>query len=276
MADIMAQPGFGLSRPASRQDIISALLNDYGNSFGRDDASPTVYSPVPAMKELPPPPPPRSDSLGSKLLLPAVQHMNRKFQLRVEEDTPLSPCSQRTASPLPKPRKRIVSRSLSRECKPPSLKLVISNGTTATIPPTPVSPVPELHSAQPCHNKDLPPPPPAKSERRNTRQAPMGNELSKNAKERDLARNDSLLSQGQTQASSEDSTQTVGASQPIKRRALPEAAVKKLKSLAELGHGPKGRIGGLLDGASTSRKDSVDRQAQDANASNVTDRKSVV
>jgi len=98
----------------------------------------------------------------------------------------------------------------------------------------------------------------------------MGNELSKNAKERDLARNDSLLSQGQTQASSEDSTQTVGASQPIKRRALPEAAVKKLKSLAELGHGPKGRIGGLLDGASTSRKDSVDRQAQDANASNVT------
>lgn len=82
MADIMAQPGFGLSRPASRQDIISALLNDYGNSFGRDDASPTVYSPVPAMKELPPPPPPRSDSLGSKLLLPAVQHMNRKFQLR--------------------------------------------------------------------------------------------------------------------------------------------------------------------------------------------------
>lgn len=84
MADTMAQQSYGLlTRPTSRQDIISALLNDYGNSFGRDDASPTAYSPVPAMKELPPPPQPsRADSIRSKSLLSAVQRMNMKFQLR--------------------------------------------------------------------------------------------------------------------------------------------------------------------------------------------------
>lgn len=83
MAQVMSQQGFGLSVPGSRQDVISALLNDYGNSFGRGDSSPSAYSPVPADKELPPPPP-RSDSLDKPL--PAVQRaeqrMSMKFQLR--------------------------------------------------------------------------------------------------------------------------------------------------------------------------------------------------
>jgi hypothetical protein len=86
MAEVMAQQGFGLGVPASRQDVVSALLNDYGNSFGRDDASsPSAFSPVPADKELPPPPPPRSDGMRNKPL-PAVQRaeqrMSAKFQLR--------------------------------------------------------------------------------------------------------------------------------------------------------------------------------------------------
>lgn len=83
MAEVMSQQGFGLSVPGSRQDVISALLNDYGNSFGRGDVSSSSYSPVLADKELPPPPP-RSDSLDKPL--PAVQRaeqrMSMKFQLR--------------------------------------------------------------------------------------------------------------------------------------------------------------------------------------------------
>jgi hypothetical protein len=69
-----------LNAPSSRQDIVSALLNDYGNSFGYGDASPSAYSPVPALKELPTLPP-RSNSIIRKPL-PAVQRMNMKFQLR--------------------------------------------------------------------------------------------------------------------------------------------------------------------------------------------------
>ena len=83
MTDVMAQRGL-LSAPASRQDIVSALLNDYGNSFGRGDASPSAYSPVPADKELPPPPP-RSDSIARKPL-PAALRMQAKFQLRGKQE----------------------------------------------------------------------------------------------------------------------------------------------------------------------------------------------
>jgi hypothetical protein len=82
MTDVMAQQGYGLSVPNSRQDVISALLNEYSTSFGRGDGA-SALSPVPADKELPPPP--RSDSLKNKPL-PAVQRaeqrMSMKFQLR--------------------------------------------------------------------------------------------------------------------------------------------------------------------------------------------------
>lgn len=83
----MAQQGYGLTVPSSRQDVISALLNEYGNSFGRGDG-PSALSPVPTEKELPAPPP-RSDSLRNKPL-PAVQRaeqrMSMKFQLRGEHE----------------------------------------------------------------------------------------------------------------------------------------------------------------------------------------------
>lgn len=254
MADIMAQPGLGLTAPTSRQDIISALLNDYGNSFGRGDASSSdYYSPVPALKELPlpPPPPPRSDSIKiDRKPLPAVQRMNMKFQLR-DEDGPSSPDSP--DSPATKPTRRIVSRSLSREGKPPSLKLTISNGTTATIPPTPVQPSQVLPSSQSVQDKELPPPPPEKSERRHPGPVTMGSDFSQFGK--DLGRNDSLLSN--TQVSNETSN-SVEASPVVKRKALPENVVKRFKSLAELGKGPRGGKGGPLPRTSASSKASVD------------------
>jgi hypothetical protein len=68
--------------PSSRQDIVSALLSDYGNSFEPGDTSPSLYSPALANKELPlPPPPPRSDSIVRKPV-PASERMDAKFQLR--------------------------------------------------------------------------------------------------------------------------------------------------------------------------------------------------
>jgi hypothetical protein len=82
----VARQNIGLSAPQSRQDIVSALLNQYGSSFASDGTSPSgsTFSPVPADKELPPPPP-SSDSMRNKPL-PAVQRaeqrMSTKFQLR--------------------------------------------------------------------------------------------------------------------------------------------------------------------------------------------------
>lgn len=73
MTEVMAT-GLSLNAPSSRQDIVSALLDGYGNSFGRDDDSPYALSPVPALKELPPPPPGSND----KSLPPVMM----RFQLR--------------------------------------------------------------------------------------------------------------------------------------------------------------------------------------------------
>lgn len=117
-----------------------------------------------------------------------------------------------------------MSRSLSRGSRPASLKLTISNGSTATVPspsafPLPSQSIPSSVSAV----EDLPPPPPPKSDRREE----MGGRVSKQARER----NDSLLSQ----AKSSDASSPV-----VKRKAVPEA-VKAFKSLAELGNGPRGR-----------------------------------
>ncbi|EMD65472.1 hypothetical protein GGP41_010357 [Bipolaris sorokiniana] len=219
MSDIITQHTLAIT-PSSRQDIVSALLSDYGNSFEPDGKSPSVYSPTSATKELPPPPP-RSDSIARKPV-PASERMDAKFQLRDDQDAPLSPSSSVGGSP--QPRKRIVSRSLSRGSRPASLKLTISNGSTATVPspsafPLPSQSIPSSVSAV----EDLPPPPPPKSDRREE----MGGRVSKQARER----NDSLLSQ----AKSSDASSPV-----VKRKAVPEA-VKAFKSLAELGNGPRGR-----------------------------------
>lgn len=74
-AEVVArlQPALGLSAPASRQDVISALLNEYGNSFGGDDELSYNWSSGPAFKELPPPPPGSSEKPSP---------MSMRFQLR--------------------------------------------------------------------------------------------------------------------------------------------------------------------------------------------------
>lgn len=83
MSDYMTQQGLALP-PSSRQDIVSALLNDYGNSFDEDTRSPYKMSPVPAFKELPPPPPEdvRARKYSNERASPAFQKMNTPFQLR--------------------------------------------------------------------------------------------------------------------------------------------------------------------------------------------------
>jgi hypothetical protein len=77
----------------------------------------------------------------------------------------------------------------------------------------------------------------------------MGNKHSKNAS--DLARSDSLLSPGGP-----------ADGMVVKRDELPEASVKKFKSLAELGGGPRGRKGGPLPSAPAPREISVDSQVE--------------
>ncbi|KAF1842345.1 uncharacterized protein K460DRAFT_182643 [Cucurbitaria berberidis CBS 394.84] len=267
MTDVMAQQGFGLNAPSSRQDVVSALLNDYGNSFGHGDTSPLEYSPVPALKELPPPPPSQGDDLRDKPL-PAVQRMGMKFQLRVHEDAPLSPNGLRKDSLEQQPQRRIVSRSLSRGAKPASLKLTISNGSTATVPSTPALPAlpRNFPSSGPPEEKDLPPPPPEKSIRRKSvKQATMGQDQSKSGQH--LARSDSLLSQGETNATAHLSSEVVDAPPVIKRKAVPIMAVKKFMSLAELGNRPRGGKGGSIPPTSEPREAGVDNQASNLSSS---------
>lgn len=179
----------------------------------------------------------------------------------------MSPQSPQSGASTPRSKKRIVSRSLSRDSKPPSLKLVISNGTTATIPVTPALPVPTrtLPSSQPPADKELPPPPPAKSERRNTQLGPMGNQHSRSAKE--LARNDSLLSQSEAKVTSNRTSGTIDASPVVRRKAVPEPTLTRFKSLAELGQGPRGGKGGPMPPTSAPRKASVDSATTDVGTS---------
>ncbi|KAH7126754.1 hypothetical protein B0J11DRAFT_285406 [Dendryphion nanum] len=216
MASIISQPGLGLTAPSSRQDIISALLNDYGNSFGADTSPYSSYSPNPALKELPPPPPKDDGKPLSGLMM--------RFQLRVDEpQSPFSPFEERKASPT-----KIVYRSMSRNSKPPSLKLLKSNGATAIIPQSQAPPAPakDIYSSlNSIQDRPLPPPPPPKSERR---QSSMGNGTSK------PERRDSKDPQD---SRSIDSSASVSVP-PVKRKPVPAA---KGFSLADLGAGPRGR-----------------------------------
>jgi hypothetical protein len=79
----------------------------------------------------------------------------------------------------------------------------------------------------------------------------MGNKLSKAEKE--LARNDSLLSQ-------DGNKEDAAAPPAVKRKALADQGLKKFKSLAELGNGPRGRKGAPELHTSAPRKASVDGQ----------------
>lgn len=85
----------------------------------------------------------------------------------------------------------------------------------------------------------------------------MGLQQSKS--QRDLARNDSLLSQGETASSQPDGPAAVEAAPVVKRKALPEP-VKRFKSLAELGTARRGGKGGPLPATSAPRKPSVESQ----------------
>jgi hypothetical protein len=77
----------------------------------------------------------------------------------------------------------------------------------------------------------------------------------------DLARNDSLLSQGETKSALNERPGTVEAVPAVKRKALPAPAAKKFMSLAQLGTGPRGGKGGPLPPTSAPRKKSVDSEA---------------
>jgi hypothetical protein len=91
----------------------------------------------------------------------------------------------------------------------------------------------------------------------------MGQHHSKSAS--DLARNDSLLSNGtpgESEPKQSENPATVESAPAVKRKALAEPAAKKFRSLAELGTGPRGGKGGPLPAlpASAPRKNSVDSQ----------------
>lgn len=137
------------------------------------------------------------------------------------------------------PRARITSRSLSRSGTPPSLKLYVSNGATAHVPPTPMvyPQAKTLPSSIAPGNKDLPPPPPERSVKRKELQAATkGHQHSKS----ELERNDSFHSQSEGRTSSQDPSETADAAPPVKRKAVPGAGVKKFVSLLELNNGPRG------------------------------------
>jgi hypothetical protein len=143
--------------------------------------------------------------------------------------------------------KAIVSKRLTRSSKPPSLKLTVSNGSTAIVPPTPSlafrsSPTP---ISQPkVEEKSLPPPPPPeKSKRRQQHESSMS---STSSVERP-PRKDSLESQ---------TSEAAGA---VKRKPVP-----KFTSLAQLGNGPRGGKGGPLPPVPRSRKQSFDDEKEQA------------
>jgi hypothetical protein len=78
----------------------------------------------------------------------------------------------------------------------------------------------------------------------------------------DLARNDSLLSQGESRDPTETSPETT--SPVVRRKAVPDQGLKKFKSLAELGNGPRGRKGAPMPPTSVPRDISVESQRSDA------------
>ncbi|KAF2632559.1 hypothetical protein BU25DRAFT_417183 [Macroventuria anomochaeta] len=238
MTEVMAQQGVTLAAPSSRHDVVSELLDNYtcGDSYDAEDVSPKS-SLAPAFKELPSPPP-RTDSLRDPKAK-AIQRMHTKFQLREDDDSSISSHGSRNGSLDQTPRTRITSRSLSRSGTPPSLKLFVSNGATAHIPPTPIvyAPVKPLPSSVVPDTKELPPPPPERSiKRKEVQAAVMGHKPSKS----ELERNDSFHSQSEGRSSIMGQSETAAAAPPVKRKAVPGAGVKKFVSLLELHNRPRG------------------------------------
>ncbi|KAJ4992734.1 hypothetical protein SVAN01_01780 [Stagonosporopsis vannaccii] len=237
MTEVMNQHAAALTASSSRQDVVSELLDDYTyeDAYDVEDASPQS-SLAPAFKELPPPPP-RTDSLRDAKA-EAIQRMNTKFQLREDDSSSVSSSGSRNGSIDQTPRTRITSRSLSRSGTPPSLKLFVSNGATAYIPPTPVvyPAVKPLPSSVILDSKELPPPPPERSiKRKELQTSAMGHKPSKS----ELERNDSFHSQKDSKGSDVGDAD-VAAAPSVKRKAVPESGVRKFVSLLELNNGPRG------------------------------------
>lgn len=145
----------------------------------------------------------------------------------------------------------IVSRSITRSSKPPSLKLLGSNGATALVS-TPLAPQAPAKDRRPSttttiqqslDERPLPPPPPEKSIRRKSIKKPgatMGNIASK-LDRRDSKEPEKSVDAKDEQRSSQTS-QTSQASQATKRKPLPGSnLMKKFPSLADLKNGPRGR-----------------------------------
>ncbi|KAF2643407.1 hypothetical protein P280DRAFT_478180 [Massarina eburnea CBS 473.64] len=245
MTTAMSQQGLEL--PSSRQDIVSALLNDYG-SFDDDDASLySVYSPAAA----PPKTPERERESSDRKSIPYED----RFQLRVV-DEPASPDSPDSSySSTDSQTSRIKYRSISRDSKPPSLSLFASNGSTAKVPPSSVpssgtlnrvTSLPRTPRGEEAagSQKSLPPPPPEKLARRQQQQqeTPMGNQVSVNR----LPRKDSLQSQERNNMDE--------AAEPVKRKPIPS----KIMSLLDLKNRPRGGKGGPMP-VPRSRNESMDR-----------------
>ncbi|KAF2709467.1 hypothetical protein K504DRAFT_455181 [Pleomassaria siparia CBS 279.74] len=266
MTQVMSQSGYGLPAPSSRQDIVSALLDGYGNDF---DDSPS-YQLSPDFNELPPPPPEKDDT--------PLTLMNMKFQLRVDEpQSPISDYDDRKNSLDASPPTKIVYRSLSRSSKPRELKLTVSNGSTAVVPSAPALPAPSIIVPSPTvavskplpvpvpepgseEKQPLPPPPPPE---KSTRRQPsvMGNVQAKIQRDR----KDSVESQ--------DVQGALSQSPPVvKRKALPD--LRKFKSLADLGVGPRGGKNGPLPPMPASKNSSQDSFATITPASMAQERSS--
>lgn len=240
MSEVMAQHGATLVAPTSRQDVVSELLDDYTYDESYDAEDMSLQSGLaPAFNELPQLPP-RADSIKDPKA-EAYQRMNTKFQLRDDDNSSVSSYGSRNGSVDQTPRARITSRSLSRSGTPPSLKLYVSNGATAHIPPTPVvyPAVKPLPSSVVPGSGEQPPAPPERSVNRKELQAAtgMGHAHSKS----ELERNDSFHSQKDGSPTHTDQSETITTAPTVQRKAVPGEGVKKFVSLFELqNNGPRG------------------------------------
>jgi hypothetical protein len=131
---------------------------------------------------------------------------------------------------------------MSRSSKPPSLKLLASNGATAIVPPMPAPPPkdePAPVPVDPFEDRPLPPPPPEKSERRMSQrrvQPAMGNFPSR------PERRDSKEPQESGSMMNKQEQEQPQPAPAMRRKPVPVPSVqKKFPSLADLQKGPRGR-----------------------------------
>lgn len=246
MAQVLT-PALSLNIPtSSRQDVVSALLNDYGTSFGQNDPISHDFSPAPALKELPPPPPSNSER-------PLPPTLLTRFPLREESNSPDGSVTSPT---------QIASRSISRNSKPRSLKLTKSNGSTAVVASSPAPGVPakappiapgsQLYEERPL------PRPPQKSELRSVgaqtgRPDAMGHQSSK-IDRKEAKESQEVAASVQVTELKSDSSPTVDPTQTAKRKPLPIATItRKIASFTDLKKGLRGRAASTTSSADSDK-----------------------